>query len=278
MGAAVGTRVHRHPVLGHVGWVRGPSRPISGLLRRGPGRRPGGLLVGRRLDGHVWRLTASFALPAAGGTALGMLLFNRVDPVRFRRIVSRCCSSRASSCSCGARACAGNVARLLVDRSADRQDRGVGGLRPRRDGGGRAVGPRLGAIIAATPQLSVVALIFFTLDRGPPSPRSAFWTIRDVRDDPRVPRVPGRDPPRARPAHQIGTAGVTLGSLGFIVSPVCSAPPAHAGTMFPLAAAVCAGTAWMVRRLPNTANLRRAPASALILATRAGARCSPSSR
>ena len=39
------------------------------------------------LDGHVWRLAASFALPAAGGTALGMLLFNRVDPVRFRRIV-----------------------------------------------------------------------------------------------------------------------------------------------------------------------------------------------
>jgi len=39
------------------------------------------------LDGHVWRLAASFALPAAGGTALGMLLFGRVDPKRFRRLV-----------------------------------------------------------------------------------------------------------------------------------------------------------------------------------------------
>jgi hypothetical protein len=39
------------------------------------------------LDGHVWRLAASFAVPAAGGTALGMLLFRRVDPRTFRRIV-----------------------------------------------------------------------------------------------------------------------------------------------------------------------------------------------
>ena len=39
------------------------------------------------LDGEVWRLSASFALPAAGGTGLGMLLFTRVDPERFRRMV-----------------------------------------------------------------------------------------------------------------------------------------------------------------------------------------------
>ena len=39
------------------------------------------------LDGHVWRLAASFALPAAGGTAFGMLLFSYVDHARFRRIV-----------------------------------------------------------------------------------------------------------------------------------------------------------------------------------------------
>jgi len=39
------------------------------------------------LDGHVWRLAASFAVPAAAGTALGMLLFGRVDPVRFRQLV-----------------------------------------------------------------------------------------------------------------------------------------------------------------------------------------------
>jgi hypothetical protein len=39
------------------------------------------------LDDQVWRLAASFALPAAAGTALGMLLFGYVDPARFRRIV-----------------------------------------------------------------------------------------------------------------------------------------------------------------------------------------------
>src|SRR5512144_701132 len=40
------------------------------------------------------------------------------------------------------------------------------------------MGPRLGALIAATPQLSVVALIFFTLEQGPAfAAESAFWTI-----------------------------------------------------------------------------------------------------
>ena len=39
------------------------------------------------LDREVWQLSASFALPAAGGTALGMLLFTRIDPQLFRRIV-----------------------------------------------------------------------------------------------------------------------------------------------------------------------------------------------
>jgi uncharacterized membrane protein YfcA len=39
------------------------------------------------LDDNVWRLAASFALPAAAGTALGMLLFGYVDPRRFRRMV-----------------------------------------------------------------------------------------------------------------------------------------------------------------------------------------------
>lgn len=39
------------------------------------------------LDATVWKLASSFALPAAGGVAVGVLLFNRVDPLRFRRIV-----------------------------------------------------------------------------------------------------------------------------------------------------------------------------------------------
>ena len=36
---------------------------------------------------EVWRLAASFALPAAGGTVLGMLCFRHVDQHRFRRLV-----------------------------------------------------------------------------------------------------------------------------------------------------------------------------------------------
>jgi uncharacterized membrane protein YfcA len=39
------------------------------------------------LSAEVWRLTASFALPAAAGTALGILLFTRVDHARFRQVV-----------------------------------------------------------------------------------------------------------------------------------------------------------------------------------------------
>jgi uncharacterized protein len=39
------------------------------------------------LTHDVWRLTASFVLPAAAGTALGILLFKHVDHVSFRRVV-----------------------------------------------------------------------------------------------------------------------------------------------------------------------------------------------
>lgn len=39
------------------------------------------------LTREVWRLSASFAVPAAVGTALGILLFTRVDHVRFRQFV-----------------------------------------------------------------------------------------------------------------------------------------------------------------------------------------------
>ena len=39
------------------------------------------------LTREVWRLTAVFAVPAIVGVALGIACFNRVDHVRFRRIV-----------------------------------------------------------------------------------------------------------------------------------------------------------------------------------------------
>ena len=39
------------------------------------------------LNAETWRLATSFALPAAGGTLLGMALFHKVNPVHFRRMV-----------------------------------------------------------------------------------------------------------------------------------------------------------------------------------------------
>ena len=39
------------------------------------------------LTREVWRFAALFAAPAIVGVAAGVALFNRTDPVRFRRIV-----------------------------------------------------------------------------------------------------------------------------------------------------------------------------------------------
>ena len=39
------------------------------------------------LTREVWRLAALYAVPAIGGVAAGMALFDRIDPVRFRRLV-----------------------------------------------------------------------------------------------------------------------------------------------------------------------------------------------
>ena len=39
------------------------------------------------LDREVWRLTWLYAVPAVAGLAAGMLLFNRLDRARFRRVV-----------------------------------------------------------------------------------------------------------------------------------------------------------------------------------------------
>src|SRR5688572_6821004 len=136
------------------------------------------------------------------------------------------------------------------------------------------LGPRLGSLIAATPQLSVVTLIFFTLEQGPAfAAESAFWTIPGMCATIAVflgylvatRLVPS---PRVRSV----AAGVALGSIGFILtSSLLGALPLTRAAIVPLAVVVCAGTAWMVRRLPDTAALRRVRASPLILATRAAA-------
>jgi hypothetical protein len=46
-----------------------------------------GYLWAGLLDREVWRLAWLYAGPAVGGLAAGMLLFNRLDRARFRRVV-----------------------------------------------------------------------------------------------------------------------------------------------------------------------------------------------
>lgn len=136
------------------------------------------------------------------------------------------------------------------------------------------LGPRLGALIAATPQLSVVTLIFFTIEQGPAfAAEAAFWTIPGMCAT--IPVFLGYlVATRLVPAPRMAsvTAGVTLGTASFtLAAGLLGALPLTRGIVVPLAGVVCAGTSWMVRRLPHTAALRRVPVSPLVLATRAGA-------
>ena len=47
----------------------------------------GGYWMAGLITPEVVRLTGSYLIPALAGTLLGMSLFNRVDPVRFRKVV-----------------------------------------------------------------------------------------------------------------------------------------------------------------------------------------------
>ena len=136
------------------------------------------------------------------------------------------------------------------------------------------MGPRLGARIAATPQLSVVALIFFTLEQGPAfAAESAFWTIPGMCAT--IPVFLGyllgtRLVPSPRGASV--AAAVALGTIAFAAATsLVGALPLSRGTVIPFAAVVCAATGLMVRHLPDRASLTRVRASPLILATRAAA-------
>ncbi len=135
------------------------------------------------------------------------------------------------------------------------------------------LGPRLGGLIIATPQLAVVALIFFTLEQGPAfAANSAFWNIPGVCTTIPV-YVAYLGATRLVPAPRAASiaAAVTCGVATFVASAVALAGlPLDRVTVVPFAAAVCGGTAWLVRRLPDTASLTRVRTSPLLLATRAG--------
>src|SRR5262249_58968195 len=125
---------------------------------------------------------------------------------------------------------------------------------------------------AAVPQLAVVALIFFAIEQGLSfAAESAFWTIPGMCATLSVflGYLVGTElVPAPRPAS-IAT-GIALGTLCFLVSAtLLSFIPLTRWSVLPLAAIACFGTTWIVRKLPDTATLRRVTASPRLLAVRA---------
>jgi len=135
------------------------------------------------------------------------------------------------------------------------------------------LGPRLGGLIAATPQLSVLALVFFTLEQGREfAAETAFWTIpgmcatipvyfvylaaADRVDGSRLGSI------AVGAAAGLGAFILAIGLIGLL--------PLTRVTAVPFAALVCFVAARLVQRLPDTAPLVRVRASAGLLLVRAG--------
>jgi hypothetical protein len=134
------------------------------------------------------------------------------------------------------------------------------------------LGPRLGGLIAATPQMAVVSLIFFAIEQGHAfAAESSFWNIPGMCSTIPV-LLAYLVATKLMPTPRIVsiTAGVVMGALSFVLATsLFGAIPLSRATVVPFAAMVCGVTSWMVWGLPETAELRRAPTSPLLLATRA---------
>jgi hypothetical protein len=134
------------------------------------------------------------------------------------------------------------------------------------------LGPRLGGLIAATPQMAVVALIFFAIEQGHAfAAESSFWNIPGMCSTIPV-LLAYLVATKLMPTPRIVsiTAGVVMGALSFVLATsLFGAIPLSRATVVPFAAMVCGVTSWMVWGLPETAELRRVPTSPLLLATRA---------
>jgi hypothetical protein len=136
------------------------------------------------------------------------------------------------------------------------------------------LGPRLGGLIAVTPQLAVVALIFFTIEQGPAfAAESAVWNIPGICATIAV-YLGYLAATRLVPAPRgvsIAT-GVVLGTAGFALAvSLFALAPMDLATALPAAAVICGGIGWLVRRLPDATIRRPVRASAGLLAVRAGA-------
>jgi len=135
------------------------------------------------------------------------------------------------------------------------------------------LGPRVGGLVAAVPQFAVVSLIFFAIEQGLPfAAESSFWTIPGMCATLAVllGYLVGSELVTApRPASI--AAGITVGTVFFaLAAGILSVTPLGRWSVLPFAAAACFGTTWMVRRLPDTATLRRVAASPSLLGMRAG--------
>ena len=136
------------------------------------------------------------------------------------------------------------------------------------------LGPRLGGLIAATPQMSVIALIFFAIEQGHAfAAESSFWSIRGMCSTiPVLLAYLAATQLVAAPRAASIAVGTLAGAASFVVaaSAFGAIPMGRAGVI-PFAAAVCAVASLLVWRLPETAVLRRVPTSPLLLAARAAA-------
>jgi len=134
------------------------------------------------------------------------------------------------------------------------------------------LGPRVGGLVAAVPQLAVVSLVFFAIEQGLGfAAEAAFWSIPGMCATLSVflgYLVGSELVPAPRPASI--AAGVALGTVSFaLTASLLSVIPLGRWGVLPFAAAACFGTTWILRRLPDTAKLRRVAASPSLLAIRA---------
>ena len=134
------------------------------------------------------------------------------------------------------------------------------------------LGPRLGGLIAATPQMAVVSLIFFAIEQGHAfAAESSFWNIPGMCSTiPVLLAYLVATKIVAAPRLASIAAGVAAGAASFVMAAsLFGAIPLTHATVVPFAAVVCGVATWMVWRLPETAELRRVPTSSVLLAARA---------
>jgi hypothetical protein len=135
------------------------------------------------------------------------------------------------------------------------------------------LGPRIGGLIAATPQLSVLTLVFFTIEQGRAfAAEKAFWTIPGVCAT--IPVYLAYLAVASR-LDELRVTSIVLGAVAAISAfavaiALIGLLPLTRLTALPFAAVVCLAAGRLVRRLPDSAPLQRVRASAGLLVARAG--------